>query len=121
MRYQVAPRLWIAGGSQYGSGLPVAFECSAADIATCQAQAAAQYGPAVVDRVNFDRGRVRSNLSVDVSAGADIYKSDRLTLQLQADGQNLNNRLNVLDFAGLFSGNAIGPPRSYTLRLTANF
>ena len=42
-------------------------------------------------------------------------------MRLQADIQNLNNRLNVIDFAGLFSGNAIAPPRSYTLRLTTNF
>jgi len=27
----------------------------------------------------------------------------------------------VLDFGGLFSGNAIGPPRSFFLRLTTNF
>jgi hypothetical protein len=40
---------------------------------------------------------------------------------LQADIQNLNNRLNVLDFGGLFSGNAIAPPRSYALRLQTSF
>jgi hypothetical protein len=33
----------------------------------------------------------------------------------------LNNRLNVIDFGGLFSGNAIGPGRSFTLRLKAGF
>jgi hypothetical protein len=27
----------------------------------------------------------------------------------------------VIDFNGLFSGNAIGPSRSFALRLTANF
>ena len=42
-------------------------------------------------------------------------------VRLQADGENLNNRLNLLDFGGLFSGNAIAPPRSYSLRLAANF
>jgi hypothetical protein len=29
--------------------------------------------------------------------------------------------LDVIDFGGLFSGNAIGPSRSYSLRLTAIF
>jgi hypothetical protein len=120
-RYQVAPRLWVAGGSEYGSGLPIAFECLTTNIGTCEEQALAQYGPAVVDRVNFARARVRPNLSVNISLGAEIYKSDRLKMQLQADGQNLNDRLNLLDFAGLFSGNAIAPPRSYSLRLTADF
>ena len=30
-------------------------------------------------------------------------------LQLQADAQNINNRLNVINFAGLFSGTGIAP------------
>jgi hypothetical protein len=58
---------------------------------------------------------------VDASVGAEIYKSDRLNMRIQADGQNLNNRLNVIDFGGLFSGNAIGPSRSYALRLSSSF
>jgi hypothetical protein len=29
--------------------------------------------------------------------------------------------LNLIDFGGLFSGNAIAPPRSYSLRLQTNF
>ena len=42
-------------------------------------------------------------------------------VRVQADVQNLNNRLNIIDFGGLFSGNAIAPPRSYFLRLTSEF
>ena len=113
-RYQVASRFWLAGGAEYGSGLP--FDCSE----ICQ-ESLADYGQAVLDRVNFARYRVRTSLAVDVSAGADVYKSDRFSTRLQADVQNLNNRLNVLDFGGLFSGNAIAPPRSYSLRLQTTF
>ncbi|HEV3510263.1 MAG TPA: TonB-dependent receptor, partial [Candidatus Sulfotelmatobacter sp.] len=79
------------------------------------------YGPAVLDRVNFARYRVRPSLAVDVSAGAEVYKNDRVSTRLQADVENLNNRLNLLDFGGLFSGTAIGPPRSYSLRLQTAF
>ena len=75
----------------------------------------------MVDRVNFARNRVKPNLSIDLSVGAELYKSDKLTAHLQADVSNLNNRLNLIDFAGLFSGNAIAPPRSYALRLTTSF
>ena len=113
-RYQVASRFWLAGGAEYGSGLP--FDCSE----ICQ-ESLAHYGEAVLERVNFARYRVRPSLAVDVSAGADVYKSDRLLTRLQADVQNLNNRLNLLDFGGLFSGNAIAPPRSYSLRLQTTF
>jgi outer membrane receptor for Fe3+-dicitrate len=58
---------------------------------------------------------------VNASAGADIWKKDSVAMRLQFDAQNLNNRLNLIDFAGLFSGNAIAPPRSYAIRLKAHF
>ena len=66
-------------------------------------------------------GRVKPSLPLDASVGADLRKSERLKMRLQPDVENLNNRLNVIDFAGLFSGNAVAPPRSGTLRLTAEF
>jgi hypothetical protein len=42
-------------------------------------------------------------------------------VRFQVDGQNLNNVLDVIDFGGLFSGNAIGPSRSVAVRLTTSF
>jgi hypothetical protein len=113
-RCRVSSRTWVAGGAQYGSGMPFEFTGT-------YDQALAQYGPAMVDRVDFALGRVRSSFVVDVSAGAELYRRDQLLTTLQADIQNLNNRLNVLDFGGLFSGNAIAPPRSYMLRLQTSF
>jgi hypothetical protein len=114
LRYQVLKRLWLAGGIQFDSGLPFDFEGT-------YAQALAEYGPEVVGRINFARGRILPALQVNASAGADVYRSERLNMRLQVDGQNLNNVLNVIDFGGLFSGNAIGPSRSYALRLTSTF
>jgi len=113
-RYQFLPRLWGALGAEYGSGLPVDFD------GTYQ-EALAEYGQAVIDRVNFYRDRVRPSLSVDASVGADVWKKDNVAVRMQFDAQNLNNRLNLIDFAGLFSGNAIAPPRSYAIRLQAIF
>jgi outer membrane cobalamin receptor len=113
-RYQLVERVWAALGGEYGSGLPLEFDGT-------EQKAVAQYGQAIVNRVNFALGRVRPSLSIDASAGADLWKKDKRNIRLQADVQNLNNRLNVIDFAGLFSGNSIAPPRSYTLRLTTNF
>jgi hypothetical protein len=114
IRYNLASRLWIATGAEYGSGLPF-------DFGGTYDQALAEYGQAVVDRINFDRGRIKPLLSVSASAGADLYKKEGRALRLQADAENLNNRLNVIDFGGLFSGNAIGPSRSYALKLAATF
>ena len=113
-KYDLTSRVWAAAGAEYGSGLPFEFQGTEED-------ALAQYSQQVVDRVNFDRGRVKPSLAVSATLGADLYTSDKMTVHLQADGQNLNNRLNVIDFGGLFSGNAIAPARSYFLRLTTNF
>ena len=120
-RYQFTSRLWAAIGGDYGSGLPTEFACDEPQLSTCISAAVSEYGQAVINRINFNRNRVRPSLSIDVSLGGQIYKTEKLAMNLQADISNLNNRLNVIDFAGLFSGNAIAPPRSYALRLTTCF
>jgi hypothetical protein len=114
LRYQVRPRLWFAGGVEYNSGLPFEFDGDPATVL-------AQYGPAVLSRLNFERGRIDPSFMVNASAGAILHNSDRWNTTIQVDGVNLTNTLNVLDFGGLFSGNAIGPPRSVFARLTTTF
>ena len=114
VRYQVHPRLWLATGIQYDTGLPFEFDGDPDTVL-------AQYGQQVLDRINFNRGRIDPSFQVNASAGADLYHSESVQVRLQADGQNLNNVVDVIDFGGLFSGNAIGPPRSYLLRLTTSF
>src|ERR1700719_1164310 len=114
VRYQVKPRFWLAAGIQYDSGLPFQFDVNPETVLE-------QYGQQVLDRINFNRGRIYPSFLTSASAGADIYKSERVNMRIQADGQNLTNVLNVLDFGGLFSGNAIGPSRSFSLRLTTEF
>ncbi|HLX85825.1 MAG TPA: TonB-dependent receptor [Terriglobales bacterium] len=114
LRYQIKPRLWVAGGIQYDTGLPFQFDGDPAEVL-------AQYGQQVLNRINFARGRIYPAFQVNASAGVQVYKSDHLNTQFQIDGQNLNDVLNVIDFGGLFSGNAIGPPRSVAMRLTTNF
>jgi hypothetical protein len=122
LRYQVHPRLWVAGGVQYDTGLPFDFQCDPSlTLQQCIQGEAQTYGQQVIDRINFARGRIYPSFQVNASAGADLYKSDRLKMNFQADGENLSNVLDVIDFGGLFSGNAIGPSRSYSLRLTAIF
>jgi outer membrane cobalamin receptor len=113
VRYQIVKRAWIAGGGSYGSGLPVEFEGTSADLAG--------HGQRILDRVDFDRGRVRPSFSLDVSFGADVWKTEHHALRFQVDGQNLTNRLNLIDFAGLFSGTALAAPRSAAARLTLEF
>jgi hypothetical protein len=114
LRYEIGKRLWVAGGVQFDSGLPFEFDGDPATVLM-------QYGQQVLNRINFNRGRIYPAFQANASAGANIYKSDKMNMRLQVDGQNLNNVLNVIDFGGLFSGNAIGPSRSIAVRLTTNF
>ncbi len=113
-RYQVAPQLWFALGGAYGSGLPVEFNGTYQD-------ALAQYGARIVNQVNFGRGRVRPSFSLNASVGAVLWKNERESLSVQADVQNFTNRLNVINFAGLFSGTALAEPRSEAIRIQAEF
>jgi outer membrane receptor for Fe3+-dicitrate len=98
----------------YGSGLPV-------DFSGTYEQALAEYGQQVVDRVNFERDRVNPNFSLNASVGADLWKRDNVAMRVQFDATNLTDRLNLINFAGLFSGNSVAPPRSYAIRLKMDF
>ena len=72
LRYQVKPRLWIAGGIQYDTGLPFDFD---GDPAT----ALAEYGQQVFNRINFARGRLYPSFQVNASAGASNVINCRIT------------------------------------------
>jgi outer membrane receptor protein involved in Fe transport len=113
--YQFSPAVWIAMAGSYGSGLP--FE----DFEDTPEEAAEQFGERVVERVDFETGRVRPSASIDVSAGATIGRWGGRTVRLQAEVRNLTNRLDVINFAGLFSGTALAAPRSAAVRLRFEF
>jgi outer membrane cobalamin receptor len=115
VRFQAPLRLWFAAGGEYGSGLPV----DTGD--TDPAILLAQYGAAILDQVNLARGRVRPNLSLDIAVGAELYRKERRSATLQIQAANLNDRVNVINFASLFSGTAVAPPRSLAARFRMTF
>ncbi len=115
LNYQVSRRAWVALAGSYGSGLPVEF---VGDLD----EAVAQYGRRIVDRVDFEAGRVHPSASIDAAASYLVFNTTGgRRLRVQADVLNLANRLNVINFAGLFSGTAVGPSRSFAVRLQAEF
>jgi hypothetical protein len=71
--------------------------------------------------LNFSRDRILPYFTQNFSLGADFYQHEKRSLRLQADVENLSNELELIDFGGLFSGNAIGPSRTYALRLQTTF
>jgi hypothetical protein len=113
-RYQLNPRVWLALGGDYNTGLP--FEANQ----TVQ-QDVSEYGQAVVNHLNFERGRIHPYFTQNASVSIELFKRKKLSTRLQADGDNLSNTMEVIDFGGLFSGNAIGPQRMGMLRLVQTF
>ena len=113
---QVSKRIWGAVAGSYGSGLPVELE-GPSDFTTL----VQEFGPDVVGKVNFVRGRVRPSATVDASVGYDLWVHDQRSLRLQADVFNLADRLNVINFAGTFSGTAVAPGRTFAIRLRGGF
>jgi hypothetical protein len=114
VRYQVVPRVWVALGCDYNTGLPFQPDLSAE-------QYAAEYGQVVIDHLNFNRDRILPYFTQNASVGVDLYNQEKRSVRFQADAANLSNTLELIDFGGLFSGNAIGPARQYTFRLVTTF
>ena len=46
-----------------------------------------EYGPQVISRINFARGRIYPSLLLSASAGADVYKSDRMNIAFRSTGK----------------------------------
>jgi len=115
MRLQATPRLWLALGGEYGSGLPA----DTGDAAP--AFLLAQYGAEILNHVNLARGRVKPNFALDAGAGFEVYRKEQRSAVLQIQAANLIDRVNVINFASLFSGTAVAPPRSVFGRLKLTF
>jgi len=114
VRYQVVPRLWVALGADYNTGLPFQPDLT-------PQQYAAEYGQVVVSHLNFNRDRISPYFTQNASVGVDLYQREKRSVRFQGDVANLSNTLELIDFGGLFSGNAIGPARQYTFRLVTSF
>src|ERR1700675_4156666 len=116
VRFQAEKRVWIAMSAQYGSGLP-------ANLSSTENQAflLAQYGSAILNRVNFARARTRPTFSLDLAAGVQLYRKELRSLALQIQLSNVTDRVNLLNFASLFSGTAVAVPRSISGGLKLSF
>ncbi len=101
-----------AVATKYNSGLPV--NLSNGD---STATLSAEFGPTVVSKVNFDRGRVSPWSTTDFSTGLHLGR------HFAIDGRvgNIGNGTHVINFASLFSGTAIASPRSYSGRVAVSW
>lgn len=132
LRWQALDRVSFGVRFRYGSGLPVEFEDDDDDDDIEELR----FPPVAFDdddddeepvpdniarRVNFERGRVRPNFAVDFSARARVWEAESRYADLQLDVKNAADRLNVVNFTGLFSGTSIAPGRLVNLRLRVGF
>ena len=115
-RYELTPRIWTAATVRYGSGLPVELEDDAD-----RDDLEEQYGEEILDQVDFESGRVRPNLTLDFGVGAELWRGAGRRLALRAEFANVTDRLNLINFAGIFSGTAIAAPRSVSVRVAYEF
>lgn len=115
VRFQATDRFWFAAGGQYGSGLPA--DAAGAD----PNELLAQYGAAILNHVNLERGRVRPNFALDAAAGFEAYRKEQRSIAFQIEAANLTDRVNLLNFASLFSGTGVAPPRSLSAHLKFSF
>ena len=142
VQVDVTRRLWVSAGVRYGSGLPIELEddddedldegeggdadddggaAEGIDDDDDNGGGEEEVSVAILDRVNLSRGRVRPVLSIDFSVGARVWERGNRSATLQFDLRNATDRLNVINFTGLFSGTALAPGRQGTVQLRLRF
>lgn len=102
---------------RYDSGVPTDVE-PGTTLANFVAQG---FDPRLYDELDFQRGRVRPRTILNFSVGADIFRRERTTLNLQFDIQNLTNELFLYNFESVFSGTHVGYPRLFSGRMSLRF
>jgi hypothetical protein len=69
------------------------------------------------DRVDFDRGRVKSRVVVDLAVSQTMRRGARAGLTVRASVLNLTNDAYALNFGNPFSGTHFGAPRTFRVDL----
>jgi outer membrane receptor protein involved in Fe transport len=122
LRVEPHDRVWFSTGLRYGSGLPVELEDDDDDEEEEEEEEEEQeISPEILAKVNFERGRVLPNFSLDFSVGTRIWENEERSVILQFDVRNATGRLNVINFTGAFSGTALAPGRQFTIQARTQF
>jgi hypothetical protein len=141
LRFEPHERVWLSAGARYGSGLPVELEDDddddddddAAESGDTRDDGPAEpdmrdddddvlaIAPAILDRVNFERQRIRPNFSLDFSLGLRLWEEQSRSVRFQLDLRNATDRLNVINFSGIFSGTALAAGRQFTVQTKIRF
>jgi hypothetical protein len=124
IRFEPHRRVWFMTGILYGSGLPVELDEDDEDEEDEEEDDADNEQPiaqAILDKVNFERGRIRPNFSLNFGLGVRVWERDARSVSFQFDVRNATDRLNVINFSGLFSGTALAPGRQIAMQMKLRF
>ena len=125
LRFQPHRHTWFSLGARYGSGLPYEAEDDDDDEEEegddDDDEEVTPIPQEILDKIDFARGRVRPNFSLNLSAGIRLWEQDPRSLTLQLDVRNVTDRLNVINFSGLVSGTALAPGRQATVQMRLRF
>ncbi len=116
VRYDRLPqKFFVSLGGRHDSGYSVEL-----DPDVTRADFEDEFPAKILDQVNFARGFVKPHTVLNFSLGRDFTLSDHLKLSTQFNIENLTNRFYLITFESVFSGTAIGRPRTYSGRLSVN-
>jgi hypothetical protein len=110
-RVAAGSRVWFGFDGNYGSGLPVEVDNNATLTNDTR----------ILQRVNFERGRLRPSFSLGASTGVVLWKRELQKAEVQVGVTNFTDQLNVINFAGVFSGTAIDAPRAVNVKFRYSF
>src|SRR5262249_363546 len=85
LRHQTTSRVWLATSIRYGSGLPVELNDDDLDVA----DRIAHDGAAVVERVDFEAGRLRPSFVLGLGGGVGMWRGGAPGLPIRAPGSSL--------------------------------
>lgn len=112
MYYHSGSGLWASFSGRHQSGTPL--EVGADELEELKSAIGSNL-------VNFERGRVKPWTVFDLSAGADLFRDERVTVNAQLDIENLFDRQFVYNFGNPFSGTHFGHPRLLSGRIKLVF
>lgn len=108
---------WATFGGRYDSGVP-----AGVDPGTTLAQfAAAGFDPRFFNDIDFQRGRIKSRMILNISTGVDLFQKEHVGLSAAFGIENLTDKLYLYNFESVFSGTHVGPPRLFSGHISLKF
>ncbi|HEY0378143.1 MAG TPA: TonB-dependent receptor [Pyrinomonadaceae bacterium] len=116
-RYDRLPQhFWVVFSGRHDSGYSVELEPDADS-----EEFAEEFPEEILEQVNLERGFVKPHTVLNLAVGKEFNLSEHVSLVGQFNVENFTNKFYLTTFESVFSGTAIGRPRSFSGRLSIDF